>query len=143
MEVPEIDIAGAQELLAGGTTKFVDVRDPNAYAAGHIPGALHLDDSSVHDFVDNTDKSDKVVVYCYHGRSSLGAAAYFQELGFTAVHSMSGGFTAWEAAGGAAERPARVADPPNRVVSRRLRVNVAASDPFVKREQPLSPRHSP
>jgi thiosulfate sulfurtransferase len=49
----------------------------------------------VQEFVENIDKEAAVVVYCYHGNSSLGAAAYFIENGFKNVASMSGGFEAW------------------------------------------------
>ena len=103
MDVPEIDIQQAQLLLEAGTATFVDVRDPNSFHAGHIPGAVHLDDSNVQQFVDDADKRATVVVYCYHGHSSLGATAYFQDQGFAAVSSLSGGFTAWHGAGGASE----------------------------------------
>ena len=36
-----------------------------------------------------------MIVYCYHGNSSLGAVAYFFENGFKKIASMSGGFEAW------------------------------------------------
>ncbi len=36
-----------------------------------------------------------MVVYCYHGNSSLGATAFLLENGFKNVASMSGGFEAW------------------------------------------------
>ena len=101
MDVPEIDTPQAQLLLEAGTATFVDVRDPDSFRAEHIPGAIHLDDSNVHQFVADADKQATVVVYCYHGNSSRGATAFFQEQGFTSVSSLSGGFTAWHAAGGA------------------------------------------
>ena len=103
MQVPEIDTERAQSLLADSAATFVDVRDPDSYAAAHIPGAVNLDDSNVEQFLTDTGKTDNVVVYCYKGVSSLGAAAFFMERGFTAVSSLTGGFTAWESAGGAAE----------------------------------------
>lgn len=99
MDIPQIDITEARDLLAGGKTTFVDVRDPMSYRSGRIPGAVHLDDSNVHEFVADTDKDATVVVYCYHGNSSLGATAFFQDQGFTSVSSLRGGFTAWNAAG--------------------------------------------
>ena len=37
-----------------------------------------------------------MVVCCYHGISSQGAAAYFAEQGFNEVYSMMGGFEAWQ-----------------------------------------------
>ena len=77
MDVSEIDIQQAQLLLEAGTATFVDVRDPDSFRAEHIPGAIHLDDSNVQQFVAGADKQAAVVVYCYHGNSSLGATAFF------------------------------------------------------------------
>jgi len=99
INISEIDIQGAQSLLAEGSAIFVDVRDPGSYEQAHIPGALHLDNDTVRSFLDETDKGSTVVVYCYHGNASMGATAFLQEQGFTAVSSMSGGFTAWSEAG--------------------------------------------
>ncbi|MPZ75059.1 MAG: thiosulfate sulfurtransferase GlpE [Deltaproteobacteria bacterium] len=95
MEIAQIQIHEAKEKLDQKECLFVDIRDPGSYRAGHIPGALHLDDGNVQKFVQNTDKEKPVVVYCYHGNSSLGAVAYFMENGFKNVASMSGGFEAW------------------------------------------------
>jgi thiosulfate sulfurtransferase len=95
VEIPQIQINQAKEKLDRREALFVDVRDPGSYRAAHIPGAVHLHDGNVQEFVENTDKEAAVVVYCYHGNSSLGAAAYFIENGFKNVASMSGGFEAW------------------------------------------------
>ena len=95
MEIPQIEIHQAKERLDQENAVFVDIRDPGSYQAAHIPGALHLHDGNVQEFVQNTDKLKPVVVYCYHGNSSLGAAAYLIENGFKNVVSMSGGFEAW------------------------------------------------
>ena len=95
MEIPEVDIHEARKRLGDKSCVFVDIRDPASYRAARIPGALHLHDGNVQQFIDTTNKSSAVVVYCYHGNSSLGATAYFLENGFTDVVSMSGGFEAW------------------------------------------------
>ena len=95
MEIPEIQIHQAKERLDNKEGMFVDIRDPNSYGAAHIAGALHLHDGNLQEFVQNTDKQKPLVVYCYHGNSSLGAVAYLMENGFKNVASMSGGFEAW------------------------------------------------
>ena len=74
---------------------FVDIRDPASYRAAHIPRAVHLHDGNVQQFIQTAHKDRDLVVYCYHGNSSLGAVAYFLENGFNKVASMSGGFEAW------------------------------------------------
>jgi thiosulfate sulfurtransferase len=95
MEIPQIQIHEAKRKLDQEECLFVDIRDPGSYRSAHIPGALHLHDGNVQEFVENTDKNTAVVVYCYHGNSSLGATAYLIENGFKTVASMSGGFEAW------------------------------------------------
>jgi len=95
MDIPQIQIHEAKKKFDLKQCLFVDIRDPGSYGAAHIPGALHLHDGNVQEFVQNTDKNADVVVYCYHGNSSLGAAVYFIESGFKNVASMSGGFEAW------------------------------------------------
>lgn len=95
MDIPQIQIHEAKKKFDLKQCLFVDIRDPGSYGAAHIPGALHLHDGNVQEFIQHTDKNADVVVYCYHGNSSLGAAAYFIESGFKNVASMSGGFEAW------------------------------------------------
>jgi thiosulfate sulfurtransferase len=94
-EIPQIQIHEAKRKLDQRESVFVDIRDPGSYQAAHIPGALHFHDGNVQEFIQNTDKETPVVVYCYHGNSSLGATAYLIESGFKNVASMSGGFEAW------------------------------------------------
>jgi len=95
MEIPQIPIQDAKNKLDQKQCLFVDIRDPSSYQQAHIPGAVHLHDGNVQEFVQNSDKDKAVVVYCYHGNSSLGATAYLIENGFKNVASMSGGFEAW------------------------------------------------
>jgi thiosulfate sulfurtransferase len=95
MEIPQIQIHEAKEKLDQKEAMFVDIRDPDSYQAAHIRGALHLHDGNVQEFVHNIDKENPLVVYCYHGNSSVGAVAYLIENGFKNVASMSGGFEAW------------------------------------------------
>ena len=91
-----ITVTQAKEKLADGQVVFIDVRDPDSYAAAHVPGAIQINDTNVDAFVASTDKSMTHIVYCYHGITSQGGAAFFQEKGFEDVYSMEGGFCAWE-----------------------------------------------
>lgn len=85
----------AAALVAARAPLLVDVRDAQSYAAARIPGATHLDNQSVLDFVENNDKTAPVLVYCYHGNSSQSAAAWLAEKGFAEVYSLDGGFEYW------------------------------------------------
>ena len=95
MEIPQIQIHEAKKKFDEKACLFVDIRDPGSYRQAHIPGAIHLNDGNVQEFLQQTDKNKEVVVYCYHGNSSMGATAFLMENGFSNVASMSGGFEAW------------------------------------------------
>ncbi|MDP2228196.1 MAG: thiosulfate sulfurtransferase GlpE [Moraxellaceae bacterium] len=88
--------AAAQVLVAERSPAIVDVRDPASFAAGHLPGAVFLDNQSVSDFIEATAKERPVLVYCYHGNSSQSAAAWLASQGFTEVYSLDGGFEIWK-----------------------------------------------
>jgi len=95
MEIPQIQIHDAKTKLDQRTCTCVDIRDPASYREAHIPGALHLHDGNAQEFLQKTKKDEAIVVYCYHGNSSLGATAFLIDNGFKDVASMSGGFEAW------------------------------------------------
>ena len=94
-EIPELPVDEAQRLHAAQGAIFVDVRDPGSHLAAHVPGAVRVDDASLAEFLRSTPRDRPLVVYCYHGHTSLGGAAYFLAQGFTQVWSMTGGFEAW------------------------------------------------
>jgi thiosulfate sulfurtransferase len=93
--IPEIEVAAAAARVGDGRTLFMDVRDPGSYRAAHIPGALRIDDATIADFLQDTERDRPVIIYCYHGHSSLGGAAFLLENGFREVFSLRGGFEAW------------------------------------------------
>ena len=95
MEIAQIQIHEAKKKLDEKSCLFVDIRDPGSYRQAHVPGAVQLNDGNVQEFLQITAREQPVVVYCYHGNSSLGATAFLMENGFTNVASMSGGFEAW------------------------------------------------
>ena len=86
----------AQALRQQGAV-VVDIRDPQSFALGHIAGSLHLDNYSLADFIAKADLDRPLIVTCYHGNSSQGAAAYLVGQGFSEVYSLDGGFELWRA----------------------------------------------
>jgi thiosulfate sulfurtransferase len=94
-EIPEIDVEAARRLHEAGEALFMDVRDSGSHRAAHVPGATNVDDASIEAFLRDTPRDRPVVVYCYHGHTSVGGAAFLLEHGFTRVWSMTGGFEAW------------------------------------------------
>ncbi|MDH4555313.1 thiosulfate sulfurtransferase GlpE [Pseudomonas sp. BN417] len=84
----------AQALREQGAV-VVDIRDPQSFALGHISGSHHLDNHSLADFIAKADFDKPLIVSCYHGNSSQGAAAYLAHQGFAEVYSLDGGFELW------------------------------------------------
>ncbi len=95
MDPREISVEEAHDLLEAQAAVFLDVRDRGSWRSGHIPGALHIGDHNIHEFVADAQREQTTVVYCYHGYSSLGGAAFLNSEGFSDVYSMTGGFAAW------------------------------------------------
>ena len=95
MTFQHLSIEQLKTMLNEQEVILLDTRDEASYQAGHIDGASRLDDRSVSNFVNNTEKTSTVVVVCYHGHSSQGAANYLADQGFSDVYSLDGGYTAW------------------------------------------------
>ena len=77
--------------------QLVDVRVPEAFNEGHIPGAKNLDFTSEHfdDMMKQLDKNNPVAVYCRGGRQSMEAAEKLQDAGFEVIH-LDGGILTWD-----------------------------------------------
>ncbi|WP_422380975.1 thiosulfate sulfurtransferase GlpE [Marinicellulosiphila megalodicopiae] len=85
------------ELKTKPLTDFtiVDIRDPASFASGSIEGAQLLNNQNIDQFIASADFTKPLVVCCYHGNSSQGAADYLSEQGFAEVFSLDGGYAAW------------------------------------------------
>jgi molybdopterin/thiamine biosynthesis adenylyltransferase/rhodanese-related sulfurtransferase len=96
--IDEVDPAEVHEQLGNGTV-LVDVREPEEWAAGHIPGAKHVPKSYIESRIEGAvpDRSAHVVLYCASGnRSAWAARTLMDDLGYEHVESMTGGFTLWK-----------------------------------------------
>jgi molybdopterin/thiamine biosynthesis adenylyltransferase/rhodanese-related sulfurtransferase len=96
-EIREVDPEGAASLIADGAA-VLDVREPDEYEAGALDRAVHIPRGHLESQVENrlTDKETPLVVYCAGGVRSAFAARTLQELGYTDVVSMIGGFGRWK-----------------------------------------------
>jgi rhodanese-related sulfurtransferase/rubrerythrin len=73
----------------------LDVRQPEEYAQGHIPGARFIPLSELRARLGEVDKSRETYVYCRSGNRSRSATALMADAGMTDVHNMLGGIDAW------------------------------------------------
>jgi len=85
---------------------LLDVRQPNEYESGHIPGAKLIPLPDLTDRLAEIDPQKPALVYCAIGGRSRVAAQMLSGKGFRAVYNLSGGFKAWQgrAAFGAEEK---------------------------------------
>lgn len=95
MSYKRISVEEARELIDRGGVTIGDIRDSDAYRAGCIEGAVHVQHETIDEFLQVAPRDKPLILYCYHGNSSQGAANYFDGLGFQEVYSVDGGFEAW------------------------------------------------
>ena len=95
MTYKRISIDEAKALMESGGATIGDVRDADAYRASSIENAVHVQHETMDEFLAVAAKDKPLILYCYHGNSSQGAANYFSELGFKEVYSIDGGYEAW------------------------------------------------
>jgi len=90
-----ISIDEVKALLDKGEVTLADVRDGRSFSEANITNAMNITQENVDAFLSNANKEHPLIIYCYHGNSSKGAAEYFAAQGFSDVFSMDGGFEAW------------------------------------------------
>ena len=115
-EIEEISAEEAKRRLAAAEREgwhFLDVREPDEFAAGRIPGAYNVPRGVLEVKADLEhpkrdtwleDRSRPLVIYCGGGQRSALAARSLQQMGFERVVSMAGGWSAWSGRGYAVER---------------------------------------
>src|SRR5947208_6877707 len=98
-EIVEITVQDVQEKFnpANGFT-LLDVREGDEWEQGHLDKAIFLPRGFLEVKADKilTDRNQPIVVYCAGGVRSALAAKSLQDLGYTNVSSMRGGFTEWK-----------------------------------------------
>jgi len=105
-EIREVDTAGGEQLLAEGWT-LLDVREPDEYEQGAIAGSVHIPRGQLESSIENriADRSTPLVAMCAGGVRSAFAAVTLEQMGYTDVVSMDGGFNKWKDEGRAWQRP--------------------------------------
>jgi molybdopterin/thiamine biosynthesis adenylyltransferase/rhodanese-related sulfurtransferase len=105
--IAEVDPAEVHKQLGNGAV-VVDVREPEEWGAGHIPGAKHVPKSYLETRIEGAvpDRSQHVILYCQSGnRSAWAARTLIEDLGYENVESMTGGITLWKDRGYEVEVP--------------------------------------
>jgi rhodanese-related sulfurtransferase len=104
--VHEVTVEEARgRLAANPEARLIDVREDNEWHAGRAAGAEHLGRGIIERDIEtrHPDKSAELILYCGGGYRSALACDNLQRMGYTNVHSMAGGWKAWQDAGAPAE----------------------------------------
>jgi len=96
-QIREVSTAEAADLRASGAA-VLDVREPDEFAQGAIPGAVFIPRGQLESNIESRipDKTKTVVIHCASGVRSVFAAKTLGELGYADAVSVSGGFNKWK-----------------------------------------------
>ena len=105
--IKEVAVAETRDRMAAPNSgvRLIDVREDDEWRAGHAAGAEHLGKGIIERDIEATapDKSTELILYCGGGFRSALAADVLQEMGYTNVWSMAGGWKAWQDSGAPVE----------------------------------------
>jgi rhodanese-related sulfurtransferase len=100
--IREISVEETRERMAANERlRLIDVREDNEWQAAHAAGAEHLGKGIIERDIETTvpDKATELILYCGGGFRSALAADVLQQMGYTNVFSMAGGWKAWQDSG--------------------------------------------
>jgi hydroxyacylglutathione hydrolase len=97
---PAVREVGVEELESRPPeADLLDVREPQEYAHGHVPGAVNLPQADLATRLSEVPPDRPIYLICQGGFRSLRAAQFLRQRGFEDVVSVKGGTEAWRAAG--------------------------------------------
>ena len=105
VEIPIITEAKAREHLNDGDTIFLDTREAEEYAEGHVKGALSFPDPEKEDYYKRLEsrlpRETRIILYCTGPDCHMAenVAVFLAKLGYTGLMIMSAGLEGWESAG--------------------------------------------
>jgi rhodanese-related sulfurtransferase len=100
--VTEVTVPATQAALeATPSARLIDVREDTEFTAAHASGAVHIGRGVLERDIERLvpDKDTPLYLYCGGGFRSALAADSLQQMGYRAVHSVAGGWRAWQEAG--------------------------------------------
>ena len=105
--IREVTVEQTQaRMIENPDARLVDVREDDEWRAGHAKGAIHLGKGIIERDIEATvsDKTSELILYCGGGYRSALAADVLQQMGYTNVFSMAGGWKAWKESGAEIEK---------------------------------------
>ena len=95
-----VDANTFKSLVDKQTGVILDVRTPQEYEAGHIPGAINIDWKNQEEFktkVKAFAKDKTLMVYCHSGHRSGLATKYLKAQGYEKIYNLETGIMGWKA----------------------------------------------
>ncbi len=83
------------EIDAGKKPVIVDLREPELYRAGHIPGARNIPFEQFNDRMKELNPESNIVLVCHTGPMGDVSGALLAGQGYASVRNLSGGMAAW------------------------------------------------
>jgi rhodanese-related sulfurtransferase len=97
--IGSVDAATARQWHGTETCCFIDIREDNEFASGHIPGALAVPLSRFEESLPADRSTARAVFYCLSGMRTRTNAARLAAAGFAEAYILDGGINGWKAAG--------------------------------------------
>ena len=88
-----------EQLDRGAAPVLVDVRTPDEYVSGHIPGAVNVPLGALEARLPELDPGTELVVYCERGGRAERAMLILEEAGYGQARQLEGDMRAWRAGG--------------------------------------------
>jgi rhodanese-related sulfurtransferase len=90
-----------ERMSANKDVRLIDVREDNEWDAAHAADAIHLGKGIIERDIEATvpEKDTELILYCGGGFRSALAADVLQQMGYTNVYSLAGGWKAWKESG--------------------------------------------
>lgn len=83
------------EALLNESVQIVDVREPDEFAGGSLPNAVHIPLGDIPARMDELDSTKRILVLCHAGGRSARAGEFLLQNGFSDVVNLAGGMSAW------------------------------------------------
>ena len=93
--VRQLDAAALRKTATDRRVQVVDVRGPDEWRRGHLPGAIHIPLAALPDRIGELNASAPIVLHCKGGGRSSIATSFLQARGITDVSNLAGGYEGW------------------------------------------------
>lgn len=98
VEIKQITVTELEEMLDEAQTDrlYIDVREIDEYAAGHIEEFINYPLSTLEETMEQLPKDKEIVIICRSGNRSMQAASMLIDAGFPMVTNVQGAMLEWK-----------------------------------------------